>query len=238
MNIPSRTIATAALALAFTTWAVAKPKTTPAAEAPAPAAHADVPRGPAPEKALKMLRKGNDRFTKGKPEHPRQDETRRKELTDSQHPFASILGCADSRVSPEVIFDQGIGDLFVVRIAGNIIDDAILASIEYSVEHLGSRLIVVLGHEGCGAVKAARDTIAAGEKAPRHLRTLVAAIAPAVKATAKKELDATVRLNVLNVVDAIAASKPVLACKIRDGDVKVVGARYDLDSGEVELLSR
>src|SRR5437773_6396301 len=110
---------------------------------------------------------------------------RRAELTKSQHPFAIIVSCSDSRVPPEIVFDQGLGDLFVLRVAGNVIDDHSLGSIEYAVDHLAVRLIVVLGHQRCGAVKAAKETIDDNGKAPGHIESLVTAIRPAVDATAK-----------------------------------------------------
>src|SRR6266516_3202205 len=135
---------------------------------------------------------------------------RRAELTKSQHPFAIIVSCSDSRVPPEIVFDQGLGDLFVLRVAGNVIDDHSLGSIEYAVDHLAVRLIVVLGHERCGAVKAAKETIAA-----------------------KGDLQATVRENVKNVVQALRSSAPVLKTKVYSGELKVVGAYYSLDTGSV-----
>src|SRR6059036_1627413 len=114
---------------------------------------------------------------------------RREELAKSQHPFAVVLGCSDSRVPPEIVFDQGLGDLFVLRVAGNVINDESLGSIEYAVDHLAVRLIVVLGHQRCGAVKAEKDTIAAKGEAPGHIQSLVTAIKPAVEATVNRDLD-------------------------------------------------
>jgi carbonic anhydrase len=189
-----------------------------------------------PAEALARLQEGNRRFVAGEAEHPHQSPDRREELAGGQRPFAVVLGCADSRTAPEFVFDQGLGDLFVVRVAGNIVEDGGLASIEYALEHLGARLIVVLGHESCGAVKAARDTVAAGGEAPEHLKTLIEAIEPAVKETQSQDVDATVRANVQHVVRALSHAEPVLEEMIRAGDVAVVGARYDLDTGEVEFL--
>src|SRR5438067_8250885 len=128
---------------------------------------------------------------------------RRAELTKSQHPFAIIVSCSDSRVPPEIVFDQGLGNLFVLRVAGNVIDDHSLGSIEYAVDHLAVRLIVVLGHQRCGAVKAAKETIAAKAEAPGHIQSLVTAIRPAGEATPKGDLEATVREKVTNVVQAV-----------------------------------
>ena len=161
---------------------------------------------------------------------------RREELTKSQHPFATIVSCSDSRVPPELVFDQGLGDLFVVRVAGNVINDEGLGSIEYSVDHLGVRLIVVLGHQRCGAVKAAKETIAAKAKAPAHIQSLVNAIRPAVEATVNQDLEATVEANVKNVAQALRTSTPVLKPKVDSGEVRVIGANYSLDTGGVSFL--
>jgi len=161
---------------------------------------------------------------------------RRAELTKSQHPFAIVLGCADSRVPPEIAFDQGLGDLFVVREAGNVIDDHSLGSIEYAVDHLAVRLIVVLGHQRCGAVKAAKDTIAANGKAPGHIQSLVTAIEPAVEETTKGDLNATIEANVKNVKQALCSSTPILKPKVDSGELKVVGAYYSLDTGTVAFM--
>ena len=161
---------------------------------------------------------------------------RRAELTKSQHPFAIVLGCADSRVPPEIAFDQGLGDLFVVREAGNVIDDHSLGSIEYAVDHLAVRLIVVLGHQRCGAVKAAKETIAAKTEAPAHIQSLVTAIQPAVEETTRGDLNATIEANVKNVAQALRSSTPVLKPKVDSGELKVVGAYYSLDTGTVAFM--
>ncbi len=190
----------------------------------------------APAKAIAKLKEGNGRYTSGNLEHPGQTTERRAELTKDQHPFAVILSCSDSRVPPEIVFDQGLGDLFVVRVAGNVIDDHGLGSIEYAVDHLGARLIVVLGHQSCGAVKAAKETIAAKSKAPGHIQSLVAAIQPVVEATAKDDLDTTVKANVKHVVQALRSSTPILKAKVDSGEVQVIGGYYSLDTGDVSLL--
>jgi carbonic anhydrase len=163
---------------------------------------------------------------------------RRAELTTSQHPFAIVVSCSDSRVPPETVFDEGLGDLFVCRVAGNVINDESLGSIEYSVEHLDCRLILVLGHQRCGAVEAARQTIAAKSKAPGHIQSLVTAIKPAVEATANGDLDATIRANVKHVVDTLRSSKPILKAKVDSGAVEVVGGYYSLDTGVVTFLDK
>src|SRR2546430_7064831 len=127
----------------------------------------------APAEAISKLKEGNGRYTSGNLQHPGQTTERRAELTKSQHPFAVIVSCSDSRVPPEIVFDQGLGDLFVLRVAGHVIDNHSLGSIEYAVDHLAVRLIVVLGHQSCGAVKAAKETITAKGKAPGHIESLV-----------------------------------------------------------------
>src|SRR5438270_4489103 len=217
----------------------------------------------APAEAISRLREGNGRFTAGNPQHQHEsvDERvymaknsyenagtislglnteqaakRRAELTKSQHPFAIVLSCSDSRVPPEIVFDQGLGDLFIVRMAGNVINDEGLGSIEYSVDHLGTRLILVLGHQSCGAVKAARETIAAKGKAPGHIQSLVTAIKPAVEATAKDDLETTIKANVKHVVDTLRASTPILKAKVDSGDIQVIGGYYSLDTGAVTFL--
>ena len=144
----------------------------------------DAAPGISPVEALQRLKTGNQRFVASKLQHPHQSAERRTELATSQHPFAIVLGCADSRTAPEVVFDQGLGDIFVIRVAGNVLNDETLGSIEYGVEHLGAQLIVVLGHERCGAVKAARELIAAKAEAPGHIQSLIKAIQPAVETTA------------------------------------------------------
>ncbi len=225
-------------------------------------AHLDQPML-SPAEAISRLKEGNSRFTAGNMQHPHESSAqrayvaknslenagmiflgmtaeqaakRRAELAKSQHPFATILSCSDSRVPPEITFDEGIGDLFVVRVAGNVINDEGLGSIEYSVENLGSRLIVVLGHQRCGAVEAARQTIAAKGKAPGHIQSLVTAITPAVQETSNQDLDATIRANVKHVVDVLRSSTPILKAKVDSGEIQVVGAYYSLDTGEVTFL--
>ncbi len=156
-------------------------------------------------------------------------------LTASQF-VAGIVSCSDSRVPPEIVFDQGLGDLFIVRVAGNVINDEGLGSVEYTVDHLGTRLILVLGHQSCGAVEAARETIAAKGKAPGHIESLVTAIKPAVEATAKDDLETTVKANVKNVVKALRSSTPILKAKVDSGEIQVIGGYYSLDTGAVTFL--
>ena len=191
--------------------------------------------GPPADEALAKLMAGNQRCVLHKEQHPDQSLARRTELRVGQHPFAVILGCADSRVSPELLFDQGLGDLFVIRVAGNVVDDDILGSIEYAVEHLGTKLVMVLGHEKCGAVSAAVE----GGTAEGHIKALVAAIQPSVEASSKEPGDKIhncVIANARRVAQQIRESQPVLKKAIEKHGVKVVAADYALDSGAVTLL--
>jgi len=199
-------------------------------------AHAETAPTVPPAEALGKLKAGNARFVAGDTKHPHQSTLRRTELATGQHPFAIVLGCADSRTSPEVLFDQGLGDLFVIRVAGNVVNDETEGSIEYAVEHLGARLIVVLGHERCGAVKAAKETLASKGKAPGHIQSLVKAIRPAVKATAGGDVEATCKMNIHNVAQTLSNLDPILKDMAVSGKVAVVGAHYDLDTGAVEFL--
>ena len=198
--------------------------------------HSDVTAPATSGDAMHGLVEGNARFVAGRSLHPRQTPETRQELQNSQRPFAAILGCSDSRVSPEVVFDQGLGDLFVARVAGNVIDDEILGSFEYTVEHLHTQLIVVLGHNRCGAVAAARDTIASGGHAEGHIESLVDAIRPAVEETKGQDAEATCRANVRHMVAALRATGPVLKPAVDSGALRIVGATYDLDTGKVTFL--
>jgi carbonic anhydrase len=185
--------------------------------------------------ALARLMEGNRRYTHQKVKHPDESLSRRKELEGTQHPFAVILGCADSRVPPELLFDQGLGDLFVIRVAGNIVDDAILGSIEYAVEHLNTKLIVVLGHEKCGAVTAAVE----GGAPAGHLAALVEAIRPVLAVTADMPGDKIhncVLENARRVARQVRQSEPVLKEAGERRGLKVIAADYALDTGAVTLL--
>jgi carbonic anhydrase len=185
--------------------------------------------------ALTKLMAGNERYLNGSLEHPHQTSGRRGELAGGQQPFACILSCADSRVPPEVVFDCGLGDLFVLRVAGNIANDMNIGSLEYAVAHLGAQLIVVLGHTKCGAVAA---TVQGGE-APGKIGSLVQAIKPAVDAVKDQTGDIVYNAvceNVKRGVDQIQAAAPILSEKIKADQLKIAGAYYDLDTGKVVLL--
>ncbi len=201
---------------------------------PALASEAVKHSGPSPAVALRELIKGNDRYVH-QPKHPHQDAETRHQLVKGQHPFAAILSCSDSRVPPELVFDEGLGDIFTVRVAGNVVDDAVVGSLEYAAEHLGVPVILVLGHTQCGAVAA---TIKGGEP-NTHIDALVKAIRPAVVSAAnlKGELaDNAVRENVRLAVKQLSESGPILQKLVEEGQLKIVGAIYDLDKGTVEYL--
>ena len=190
---------------------------------------------PSAAAVLRELKAGNDHHTAKRYQHPHQTAARQRELTATQHPHAIVLSCADSRVAPEIILDQGLGDLFDVRVAGNVASDIELASIEYAASHLHTPLLIVMGHQRCGAVTAAAES---GE-AEGHLPSLLALIRPAVeraKAQPGDLIDNAVRLNVENVVRQVRGSTPVLAALVDGGALTVVGAVYSLDTGKVAWL--
>jgi carbonic anhydrase len=194
------------------------------------------------DSALARMKAGNARFVVGTPIHPGQTTNRRAELAGGQHPFALVLSCADSRVPPELVFDQGLGDLFVVRSAGQVVDRAVLGSIQYAVAVLKTPLLVVLGHQRCGAVEATVDAVANRvASSGTDVDALVAAIRPAVEAAAEDGsgdlLDASVGKNVDRVVAQLQAAE-VLARAVESSELTVVGAVYDLASGTVEFAER
>jgi carbonic anhydrase len=191
-----------------------------------------------PDEALKRLLEGNARFVSGTPHLWSHDAIlkRRSELVKEQKPFAIVVGCSDSRVGPEVVFDEGLGDLFVIRTAGEVVDPICLGSIEYGVEHLGASLIVVLGHQRCGAVSAA----VSGGKEEGHIPEVLKAIEPAIaecKGMSGDPVDNAVRANALYVAKQLEGAPPILAERVHSHQLKVVSARYDLDTGKVEVLS-
>lgn len=191
-----------------------------------------------PDLVWKNLMAGNARFVSGKPLRPNQTLARRTELAKGQKPPVVVLSCADSRIPPEMVFDQGLGDVFTVRVAGNIVDEDVLGSIEYAIEHLGSSLIVVMGHQSCGAVKAVVDKA----EADGHILPLVKHIMPVVEADRKKPgadpknlLDDSINDNVRQSVKQLNADE-TLSKFVASKKIKVVGARYQLDSGKVQVI--
>jgi carbonic anhydrase len=189
---------------------------------------------PDPDAALQTLLEGNQRFTQHHPQYPDQSQSRIQEVAQAQHPFATILSCADSRVPVEIIFDQGIGDIFDVRIAGNIATLEAIGSIEYAVVLLGTPILMVLGHERCGAVTAAVKN----EALPGAIGSFVKAILPAVDTVKNQPGDAVNNAVIANVHYQIRQLKqsPLLTERLQSGKLKIVGGRYDLDTGQVEII--
>jgi carbonic anhydrase len=191
-----------------------------------------------PAAALDRLMKGNARYVEGVSR--RHDFTHEREaLVGGQNPYASILSCADSRIAPEYAFDSGRGDLFVCRVAGNFANDDTVASLEYGTAVLNSPLILVLGHDSCGAVDATIKSLRDNTTLPGHLPSLVAALAPAVKASMDKpgnKLANAIRQNVVDVTAKLKAATPILSAAVADGKIRIVGGIYRLASGKVELI--
>lgn len=196
-----------------------------------------------PDQALEKLKKGHADFLADKPTASPQDSDRRLEIARGQTPFCVLVGCSDSRVSPELLFHTGLGELFIVRNAGNTVDTVALGSIQYGVAVLGVPLILVLGHERCGAVEAALGIVEKNATFPGSIGQMVEPIVPAVlkaKADGKTKgedlLDECVRENVRRVVARLRTSEPLLIEPLRAGKLKIVGARYDLDDGKVDFF--
>jgi len=195
-----------------------------------------------PEQALRDLLNGNERFVKGQPASPRRSPEDFRELATAQYPEAVIVSCADSRVAPEILFDVGVGDIFVVRVAGNVVEGAgatVKGSIEYAIAELNVPLIVVLGHSGCGAVKSAIKHIDAKDSLPGAINGLVELIKPAVAQSQGLPgdiLENAIRNNVQIGVQRLKGLEPILAPRVKDGKLKVVGAVYDLSVGAVTLV--
>ncbi len=188
------------------------------------------------EQAWQLLKDGNDRFAADRPEKKDLSQKRRQELVKGQHPIAVVLACADSRVSPELIFNQGLGDVFVLRVAGNIADPFVLGSAEYAVEHLHAPLVVVLGHEKCGAVAAALEA----EKPGGNLGKVINDVYVGKQLPEKTEagLSAAVRNNVLHQVELTTGHSEVLKKAVEEKKLKIVAGVYHLDSGKVEWLDK
>jgi len=200
-----------------------------------------------PAAAWSEMISGNERFVRGEPQHPRQDVERRAELAHVQHPLAALFGCSDSRLAAEIIFDKGLGDLFVVRNAGQVISDSAVASLEYAVAVLQVPLIVVLAHDECGAVRAAIDT-QGGDAAPlpAHIRRHVEGIIPAVRAVGvaaedgtidleRIDVDAVGREHLRNTITELLTRSELISAGVADGSVAVVGAQYRLAEGRADV---
>jgi carbonic anhydrase len=202
------------------------------------------PRRVNADKALSELLVGNQRFIAGKTLAPRRTPEQFRALAHGQFPEAIIVSCADSRVAPEILFDVGVGDIFVVRVAGNVIDGAGVAvkgSIEYAVVELKVSLILVLGHSGCGAVKAAMKHIDDKDSLPGSINGLVDLIKPSVartKGMSGDPLENTIRQNVVTGLERLQGLEPILAPRVKEGAVKVVGGVYDLGTGAVTMIGK
>ena len=191
-----------------------------------------------PDASLQRLIKGNERYVAG--ETRRHDfKHEREALVGGQNPYAGILSCADSRIAPEYAFDSGRGDLFVCRVAGNFANDDTVASMEYAVAMLGTPLIMVLGHDSCGAASATIKSLRDNVPLPGHLPSLVASIAPAVNAASKRPgdlLDAAIRQNVIDNVAKLKSATPILNAAVEQRKLSVVGAIYRLKDGKIEII--
>lgn len=188
-----------------------------------------------PDEAIDMLMRGNERFTKGRSINLNRNLIRLATVAKGQKPFAAILGCADSRVPAEIVFDQGLGDLFVCRIAGNVATAEEIGSLEFGTLVLGAKVIVVLGHERCGAV----DATIKGAQVPGQIASLLDAIRPSIARAdgqSGDQLENTAKANVLLQADRLKES-PVLSKLIDEGKLKIIGGYYDLDSGKVTTVS-
>ena len=193
-----------------------------------------------PALAWQRLREGNKRFVAGTSSHPNQDASRRSSLVENQHPFAVIFGCADSRLAAEIIFDLGLGDAFVVRTAGQVIDDAVLGSLEYSVSELDVPLIVVLGHDNCGAVTATKAAVETGQMPVGFMRSLVERITPSVLTSLRNnqtDINDMVVENVKQTSQRLVDSSRVISGAVDSGRTAVIGLAYSLADGRADLVS-
>lgn len=184
------------------------------------------------QEALERLQKGNEKFVKDQLDGKLQNSSRRDDLVSGQRPYAIILSCADSRVVPELAFDTGLGELFVIRVAGNVANTSSIASIEYAVAHLGTKLIVVLGHQSCGAVTAA---IGGGDNG-YNLNHLLAHIAPAIQAAETDDINTVVKKNAQLTVRDLMVRSSIIHHAVDDGGLKILPAYYNLDSGKVDFI--
>ncbi|AKG20828.1 carbonic anhydrase [Calothrix sp. 336/3] len=206
------------------------------AQQPAKTPENKKPEPVSPDAALKKLAEGNKRFIEGKRLNPNQSKLRLQETSVAQYPFAAVLGCADSRVPAELVFDQGLGDLFVVRVAGNVASQTAIGSLEFATAVLGAQLIIVLGHARCGAVSAAIK----GDPLPGRIGVFVEEIKPAVERVRFKTgsiEENSIIANVQYQVEKLSESSTILGGLMKAGKLKIVGGRYDLASGKVTMLT-
>ena len=206
-----------------------------------PAWAAGAAAGMPADEALKLLKEGNERYAGGKPQYPHQTRERRA-LTagQGQHPFAALLSCADSRAPVELLFDQGIGDLFVVRVSGNVAAVDEIGTLECGVDHLGIQLVVVLGHSQCDAVTA----VVQNDQVPPNIAAMVKPIAPAVAqaradnpgATGEALINAAIKANIWQAIEDLLSKSPIVRGKVKAGKVRVLGALYEVDTGQAQWL--
>jgi carbonic anhydrase len=193
-----------------------------------------------PAEALAELQAGNRRFVSGTPMHPHQDAQHRAALAEAQTPFAVVFGCSDSRLAAEIIFDRGLGDLFVIRTAGHTVGTEVLGSIEYAISALNTPLVVVLGHNSCGAVRAARDAAISHTPPVGHIRAIVDSITPSVRLAQAQHLegvDPIVDLHIQRTVDQVLRRTEALPAAVEEGRCAVVGMSYHLSAGRVRIIS-
>lgn len=194
---------------------------------------------PTPQEALDLLLAGNRRWVGGSASGPHQSADRRQALAEGQAPFAAVFSCTDSRVPPELVFDCGLGDLFVVRTAGSTVDELVLGSIEYGLRALGTPLILVLGHTGCGAVQATIAKLQNGEPAPGHIASIANALEPAYEVAAQQPGDLPdnmMRAQTTLTVERLRCDRSIKE-RLEEGTLMVVGGRYDLASGQVDIIA-
>lgn len=190
------------------------------------------------EKAMKKLVEGNERFIKLREKHPDNSKKRRHEMLKGQHPFVVILSCSDSRVPPELIFDQGLGDIFEIRNAGNVLDEHVIGSIEYAVMHCGVKLIVIMGHQDCGAIAATLS----GKSETKYIKSLEDSIQPAVEDCQKQGLevnsDNVVKAHVMQDIEELMTQDSDLVKYMKENKVQIIPAYYHLDTGKVDFLNK
>ncbi|MGI5170623.1 carbonic anhydrase [Spirillospora sp. CA-253888] len=198
------------------------------------------PVPPSPDDAFATLLAGNRRFVAGTPEHPNQDAARRTQTAPGQSPFAVVFGCSDSRLAAEIIFDRGLGDLFMVRTAGHVMGTEVLGSIEYGVSVLDCPLVVVLGHDSCGAIAAARDALRTGTAPGGFVRDVVERVTPSVlaaRAAGHEEPEEILHQHIRHTVDLLKERSVVLAERLAAGQVAVAGLSYRLADGTAQLVT-
>lgn len=191
------------------------------------------------QESLKKLVEGNQRFAQGKSLHPNRSEELRNALLDGQNPYAVVISCSDSRVPVEIIFDVGLGDIFVIRTAGHVLSNETMGSLEYAVHDLGVKFIMIMGHDNCGAVQAAMDAYKAGEDLTPNVKALLNHIYPVFKKmekTGQTSLDDAVKLNIQYQVEDLLKKDAYLAQQVVENKIMIVGAKYSLDTGVVEII--